>query len=89
MNQDDIIRMAMEVGLYSGNPRTPGTGNMIVRRLERFAALVAEHEREAVISLLKGIDKDMCEDPDGWWETSVGAEFGSNIIKAIRARGKE
>lgn len=47
MTRDDIIRMAMEVGLYSGNPRTPGTGDMIVRKLERFAALVAAHEREA------------------------------------------
>ncbi len=47
MNREDIIRMAREAGLYSGNPRTPGTENTIVRRLTRFAALVAAQEREA------------------------------------------
>ena len=45
MTRDDIIRMAREAGFYSNHPRTPGTGNMIERRLERFAALVAAHER--------------------------------------------
>ena len=48
MNREDIIRMAQEVGLYSGNPRTPGTGRTIEGRLLRFAALVAAHEREKV-----------------------------------------
>ena len=47
MNREDVIRMATEAGLYSGNPRTPSTGRMIESRLERFAALVADHEREA------------------------------------------
>ena len=46
--RDDIIRMAREAGLYSGSPRTPSTGRMIEKRLERFAALVAAAEREKV-----------------------------------------
>jgi len=45
MTNDDIIRMAREAGLYSGSPRTPSTGRMIEKRLERFAALVAAAER--------------------------------------------
>ena len=79
MTRDDIIRMAMEVGLYSGNPRTPGTGNMIVRKLERFAALVAEHEREACAKV--------CDD--------IHTEYGGEDVLAtwcaqlIRQRGKE
>ena len=48
MDRDDIIRMAREAGLYSGSPRTPSTGSMIEKRLERFAALVAAAEREKV-----------------------------------------
>jgi hypothetical protein len=47
MTNEDIIRMAREAGLYSGSPRTPSTGRMIEKRLERFAALVAAAEREA------------------------------------------
>jgi hypothetical protein len=46
MTRDDIIRMAQDAGLYSGTPRTPSTGRMIEKRLERFAALVAAAERE-------------------------------------------
>jgi hypothetical protein len=44
-------------------------------------------EREALIGLLKGIDKTEIESADGWWETSSGAEFGAGILAAIRARG--
>jgi hypothetical protein len=71
MNRDDIIRMAVEAGLYSGNPRTPGTENMIVRRLERFANLVAAAEREACAKLV------------GEWDTAIT----DKIAAAIRARG--
>ena len=47
MNRDDIIRMAQEAGLYIGNPRIPRIENTIVRRLERFASLIASAERKA------------------------------------------
>ena len=55
-------------------------------RLKRFAELVRADEREALIGLLKGIDKTEIESADGWWETSSGAEFGAGILAAIRAR---
>ena len=51
MTRDDIIRMAQEAGfeiektLYGPVPCVDGRG--IDDRLERFAALVAAHEREA------------------------------------------
>lgn len=59
MTRDDIIRMAIDAGLYSGNPRTPGTENMIVNRLQRFAELVAAAEREKCAKVL--VDKDIAE----------------------------
>jgi hypothetical protein len=46
-------------------------------------------EREALITLLKGIDQTETESPDGWWETSTGADFGTGILAAIRARGEK
>ena len=51
MTHDDIIELAIEAGLYSGNPRTPGTEAMIVKRLQRFAELVAAAEREECAAL--------------------------------------
>ena len=56
-------------------------------QLEAFAALVRADEREAILPMLKGIDQTECEDPDGWWETSTGADFGAGILESIRARG--
>ena len=43
MTSEEIIRMAQESGLYSGSPRTPSTGRMVEKRLERFAAAVEQH----------------------------------------------
>jgi hypothetical protein len=54
--------------------------------IERFAELVRQDERESIIKILKGIDQTETESEDGYWETSVGAEFGANIIKQIRGR---
>jgi hypothetical protein len=33
--------------------------------------------------ILKGIDKDISQNPRGWWETSTGAEFGAKKLKQI------
>ena len=35
--------------------------------------------------ILKGIDKDISQDNDGWWETSTGAEFGAKKLKEIES----
>ena len=34
--------------------------------------------------ILKGIDKTQTEDTEGWWETSVGAEFGAAKLAELR-----
>ena len=78
MDRDDIIKMAREAGLYSGSPRTPSTGSMIEKRLERFAALVAAAEREACARVCDVL--------------SVHPKYASDITKlaaqAIRARSE-
>lgn len=92
MTREEIIRMAVDSGLYSGNPRTPGTENMIVRRLEKFAAMVEAVEREACAKLAdkqRPVSRD--EAPAHWvaYEKSWGLRdmVASDIATAIRARG--
>lgn len=37
----------------------------------------------AVIELFKGIDEMEGDSPDGWWETSTGAEFGAKKLAEL------
>ena len=73
MTQDEIIRMAREAGIAHA-------AGIYMEHLERFAALVAAHEREACAKV--------CEEVDV-------AAFGSNrpapndCAAAIRARGEK
>ena len=89
MTRDDVLRMAMEAGLYSGNPRTPGTGAIIQRRIERFAALVAAHEREECAKVCDEVEArawaqwKLFADPVAQGR-SIGAD---KCADAIRARG--
>jgi len=75
MDREEIIRMAREVGIEF-DPRwgTCYTGNV---QLERFASLVAAHEREACAKACDVL--------------AVHPEYASDITKvaaqAIRARG--
>ena len=70
MTQDEIIRMAREAGMTV----------FVIESLERFAALVAAHEREACAKVCEQIDT---------------AAFGSerpapnDCAAAIRARGEK
>ena len=76
MTRDDIIRMAREVGGadITVNGFTTWVGTQSTEFLERFAALVAAHEREACAKLM--YDKfDFCGD-----ELTAAA--------AIRSRGE-
>jgi len=38
---------------------------------------------KTIEEILKGIDQTEFESDDGWWETSVGAEFGRNKKEEI------
>lgn len=82
MDREDIIRMAREAGLGDTGVREgfiffqPGTDG-----LERFAALVAAHEREACAKVCEILEAE---------DDSFYAEFSGAIdcAAAIRARGQ-
>ena len=68
MNRQDIIRMAHEADCLDDQHY----GTVWANKLERFAELVAAHEREACARLLD----------DQWFKTQ------SDCAAAIRARGE-
>ena len=72
MNRDDIIRMAHEAGIYVTRPDE--FQNICIDDLKRFAALVADAEREACAVLCDQLS-----------DSSRDLRFGA----AIRARGQE
>ena len=47
MTQDEIIRMAREAGLFNQHNEDLLQDKEVMAQFERFAALVAAHEREA------------------------------------------
>ena len=91
MNQEDIIKLAREAGLYVGRNisgvQLVGSSyeeggllvHLAVEELERFAALVAAAEREACAKVCDVL--------------AVHPEYASDITKvaaqAIRARGEK
>ena len=80
MDRDDIIRMAREAGL------DPDLWNY-TDAVERFAALVAAHEREACANLLLNVDlssMDADHRLQSWTATVL-----LNFSDAIRARGEQ
>ena len=81
MKPDDIIKMAREAGF---NPVSYTGANLEL--FERFAALVAAHEREACANLLLNVDlssMDADHRLQSWTATVL-----LNFSAAIRARGE-
>ena len=72
MTQDEIIEMARQAGIGWGE-RLGGMPEF----LERFAKLVAQHEREACAKLCDEIATE-----DGW-----EGGYAYRCVEAIRARG--
>ena len=90
MDREEIIRMAREAGCiprrhpeYDNDIQVFATPDV----LERFAALVAKHEREACARLCDQMFHDWCnqefEDEDEAYRNKPDAE---DCKKAIRAR---
>ena len=79
MTRDDIIRMARQTDLHERVK--DGVGYVVripnLEKLERFAALVAAHEREACAKVC-----DELRDEDGF------EPYGTECAAAIRARGE-
>jgi hypothetical protein len=69
MDREEIIRMAREAGLrvgtnlsgvvLVGSPAEIGLAHLTIEELERFAALVADHERDRICKAIKEED-DYC-----------------------------
>ena len=76
MNREQIIGMAREAGFEVYGTDVWITDGWWLEELERFAALVAEHEREACAKVVEAIERN------GAWVTKAEA------AAAIRARGK-
>ncbi len=91
--REDIIRMAREAGFADGvaaeRERIIEKNAPVIEQINAHMKEAVAAEREVLIALLKGIDKTETESPDGWWETSKGADFGAGILAAIRERGQE
>ena len=76
MTQDEIIRMALEAGYQSVYLSDAPIGRSY-QFLERFAALVAAHEREACAKV--------CEELDKHFDYTIAAR---QCAAYIRARGE-
>jgi hypothetical protein len=94
MTKEELIRMAREAGIpietdWAGRPATlvikdGGTYLRGIEDLERFAALVAEHEREACAKLCDEFAAH-CWAKDDAVESMIYEECAA----AIRARGQK
>lgn len=71
MNRDDIIRMAKEAEAWELIDHDG------IAALERFAALVAAKEREALVNLAKGMD------------FGDGLVSISDLVDALKQRGEK
>ena len=78
MDKETIIRMAGEA--YA-TATIPAFMPMTTEALEKFAKLVAEHEREACAKVAD-------VEADEWGGNSDGFYASRNIATAIRARGQ-
>jgi hypothetical protein len=75
MTREDITRMAREAGICIANSILLPAPNGQVEALERFAALVAEAEREAICPIVYGL--------------CISDNNAQEIVNAIRARGSK
>jgi hypothetical protein len=84
MNREDIIRMAREAASEDGSIDRKDGKNVVLyaaktsRFLERFAALVAAAEREAIAQSLDKQADLACDEIDRQWAQEMAA--------AVRAR---
>ncbi len=76
MDRDDIIKMAREAGF---NPVSYMGANL--ESFERFAALVAAHEREACAKV--------CEERQEVFQKYYTKGLAAMCAEAIRARGEQ
>lgn len=79
MNQDDVIRIALEAGILRAGDGWTEPHRWGQTEIERFAALVAAHEREECANV--------CEETTAAWTEHVYNKACVDCAAAIRARG--
>jgi hypothetical protein len=78
MTREDIIRMAREANLWQSWLERLEESTKTIASLEKFAALVAAHEREE------------CAKIANEWQTDVlNPQYHCDCATAIRARGEK
>ena len=83
MTKDEIIQMAKDAGaipIHKDYAQRALVGN---ENIERFAALVAEKEREACAKVCENEWNEYCDEPSGY------ALAVKECAAAIRARGNK
>jgi predicted DNA-binding protein (UPF0251 family) len=85
MNREDIIRLAREAG---GTDRRTGWWDIHTDDLERFAALVAAHEREACAKVCE-VSRSKIWDYHDEALKETAKTVCDNLAAAIRARGQD
>ena len=81
MGRDDIIKMAKEAGIEFYPSPTNDVRFCLFKNLERFAALVAAHEREACALV--------CEERQEVFQKYYTKGLAAMCAEAIRARGEQ
>jgi hypothetical protein len=81
MNREDIIRMAREAGIANSWDL-----NWQDKIIERFAELIAKHEREACAKLCDNRVTAYQYATDVWAQEHI--DEARHLAKAIRARGQ-
>jgi len=95
MTRDDIIRMAIEAGARDcANPDKWDIWEIRDTDLERFAALVAAHEREECAETVEKLLNETInclatESAEHKLVKNITSQFKEGITAAIRARGEE
>jgi hypothetical protein len=86
MTREELLKLAHEAATEDGSTNREDGKNVVLyaaktnRFLERFAALVAEAEREACAAVADKHSEECYVGDSDWYEAR-------NIAKAIRARG--
>lgn len=82
-----IKELALQAGINSPDGFKLTVNHMATFRLEKFAALVAAHEREACLKIIDNYEIPVGNSRAG--EISCGMTYGAlkDIHDAIRARG--
>lgn len=87
MTQDKVLRMAIDAGATDcANPDKWGILEISYENLERFAALVAAHERKACIAIAESK-----RNSPNFILASIPSQNGTavDIANLIRARGEK